>query len=218
MSEIYPGILAHTFEEYTDRLQLIEASSAAWVHVDVMDGQFVPNITVMPHEIMSVATRLKVEMHLMVSNPERYFSDLSVIGCDRVLLHRESFATQEEWHDIIKKALDYFPEVGAAFNPHTPLETVQDTGAAALMIMGVEPGYSGQTLLEGTYDRLQEARQLNDGLVLAIDGGVSEETIKPLQEAGAQRFVISSHLFANNAVPQNFTYFTQLLTGGTWAR
>ena len=83
-AEILPGILTHTFEEYAARLEMVESSSALWAHIDFADGQFVPNITVMPHEIMSLSTRLKIEAHLMTYRPERYFSDLTVAGVVRV--------------------------------------------------------------------------------------------------------------------------------------
>lgn len=212
--EIYPAILAHTFEEYVTRLELIEASEAQWAHVDIMDGQFVPNISVMPHEIVSVPTRLKFEMHLMTISPERYFSDLSVMNCARVLLHREGYETLEELAVAVKRARDYFPEVGVVYNPETPLEDCNGIGVASVQCMGVHPGRSAQQLMEVTYDRIEECRKLHPKLVVAVDGGVNEYDIQPLKQAGAERFVIASHLFVNNAVPQNFLYFTKLLTGG----
>lgn len=215
MSEIYPAILAHTFEEYTARLELIEGSSSKWVHVDFMDGQFVPNISVMPYEIMSLNTRLTVEAHLMTYNPERYYSDLSVIGCGRVLLHRECYDSLESCRTAVKNAQDYFEEVGLVYNISTPIESVQALGLSSLMLMGIDPpGQTAQPLLEAVFDRLKEARKLNPQIILAVDGGVSDQNLKELQKSGAQRFVISSHIFVNNAVPQNLQYFTQLLTGG----
>ena len=213
-TEIYPAILAHTFEEFVMRLELIESSSASWVHIDIMDGQFVPNITVVPNEIMSVATRLKTEAHLMTATPEHYYSDLAVFNCSRVLLHREAYSDLEACAVAVKKAADYFSEVGLVFNPTTPFEDCNNLGVSSIQCMGVTPGQSGQKLLEGTYDRVEECKKIHPKLVIAVDGGVDEYDIKPLQKSGAERFIIASHLFVNNAVPQNYSYFSQLLTGG----
>ncbi len=213
--EIIPAILAHSFEEYTTRLSLVEASNATWVHVDIMDGQFVPNITVMPHEIMSIGTRLKLEAHLMTQAPERYFSDLTVAGCARVLLHREAYSDLAACAKALKQAKDYFGEVGLVLNPGTALEPYEGLELNSIQVMGAEPGHSGQMLLDSTFDRLRElSSQRLPGVTLAVDCGVSEDTIAPLKEAGAKRFVIATHLFVNNAVSQNFTYFSQLVTGG----
>jgi|GEM_PF-5236761 len=213
-AEIYPGILAHTYEEYVTRLELVESSQAAWVHVDIMDGQFVPNITIMPSEIMSVSTRLKIEAHLMTATPERYFSDLSVLNCGRILIHREAFSSLEECGVMVKRALDYVPEVGVVYNPDTPLEDCNEIGVVSVQCMGAPPGQSGLQLLEGTYDKVAECKKLHPKLTIAVDAGVDEADIQPLKKAGAERFIIASHIFVNNAVPQNFSYFTQLLTGG----
>lgn len=213
-AEIYPAILAHTFEEYTARLELIEASAATWVHLDIMDGQFVPNISVMPSEIMSIASRLKLEAHVMTFNPERYFSDLTVAGCQRILLHREVFPDLEACAKAVRQAADYFPEVGLALNPETEIEPYAELNLHSLQCMGIHPGQSGQQMLPGTFDRVAALAAQKLSAVLSVDGGVSDENIKELQSYGAQRFVIASHLFVNNAVSQNYHYFQQLVTGG----
>lgn len=213
--EIYPVILAHTLEEYVDKLMLVEASSSTWVQVDLMDGHFVPNITVMPSEIMSIATRLKLEAHMMTVNPEQFFSDLTVAGFERVLLHRECRGSFEDFAKLVKSAGDYFSQVGVVLNPETEPEDFSSLPIVAIQQMGVNPGASGQQLLEGTYDRVRVLAERFPNIKIAVDGGVDEVTIKELRKAGAERFVIASHLFVNSNVATNLAYFNQLVTGGT---
>ena len=213
-AEIYPGILTHTLEEYVVRLEMVESSDASWVHVDVADGQFVPNITVMPHEFMGISSRMKMEVHIMAFMPERYFSDLTVANVARVLLHREAYKTLEETAAALKHASDYFPEVGLVINPGTPIELYGELGLAALQCMGVHPGFSGQPLLDDVYGMLEEVTKQGLSIPLAVDGGVSGENIKQLQKAGASRFVMTSQLFATPEVSQNLHYFSNLVTGG----
>ncbi len=213
--EVYPVILAHTLEEYVQRLELVEQSSADWVQVDIMDGQFVPNITVMPNEFMSIRTKLKVEAHLMTHRPERYFSDLTVANVSRVLIHVESAETADDLRTILKQAADYFNEVGIVINPFSPIEQWHlGLPIHCIQLMGVVPGQSGQHMLDGTADRIRELRAMGWGGTIGIDGGVTEENIASLIDAGANRFVVASHVFANNAVKQNLQHFNQLVTGG----
>lgn len=214
--EVYPVILAHTLEEYVQRLELVEQSSAEWVQIDVMDGQFVPNISVMPNEFMSIRTRLKLEAHLMTHRPERYFSDLTVANVSRVLIHVECAESPDDLRTIIKQATDYFNEVGVVINPFTAIEQWHiELPVECMQLMGVVPGQSGQHMLDGTFDRVREVRAMGWNGTIAIDGGVTEDNIALLMDAGANRFVVASHVFANNAVRQNLQHFIQLVTGGT---
>jgi ribulose-phosphate 3-epimerase len=211
--EIYPGILTHNLEEYVARLEMVEASPSSWAHIDFADGQFVPNITVMPHEIMSISTRLNLEAHMMTFAPERYYSDLTVAGVSRVLLHREAFDSLESCAQALKEAGNYFPEVGLVINPDTEVESYQNLPIKVLMHMGIHPGFSGQPFLEATYDTIDKVGKQKLNVVRAIDGGVTEENITELQKRGIQRFIVTSHLFASNNLVQNFQYFNQLLGG-----
>jgi ribulose-phosphate 3-epimerase len=213
--DIYPVILAHGFDDYVARLELVERSSAQWVQVDFMDGKFVPNISVQPSEIMSIVSPLRIEAHLMVSNPASYFSDLMVASVRRVLIHVESCADMAELTAVTQQASEYFSEVGLVYSPHTPfsLEHFQ-LPMSTIQVMGVHPGQSGQEMLDTTPGRVTELRGLGWRGTLAIDGGVREETITQLAAAGADRFVMASHLFANNAVEHNLQRFTQLVTEG----
>jgi ribulose-phosphate 3-epimerase len=213
-AEVYPGILTHTLEEYLSHLAMIEESDATWAHIDIMDGQFVPNIGVMPHEFMSIPTRLKLEAHMMVYHPERYYSDLSVAGVSRVLIHREAYESFDECSAALKHAADYFSEVGLVLNLDTPLEPYAELPIQAIQCMGIVPGASGRALVDDVYDKIKNVGGQKLPAVIAVDGGVDADNIRLLQAAGVQRFVISSRMYVANNVPQNFTHFIQLLTGG----
>lgn len=214
-AEICPGILTHNLEEYTARLEGIEQSGSSWAHLDVMDGQFVPNITVMPYEIMGIPTNLSLEAHLMVYHPERYYSDLTVARVSRVLIHREVYDSLEEVAKALEQAGDYFSEVGLVINPETEIESYKGLPAQVIQLMGVHPGASGQQMLGSAYGRIEEVAKQRLKVTIAVDGGIREENIRELQKAGASRFVITSQLGGISAIRQNLNHFTQLLLGAT---
>lgn len=213
-AEILPGILTHNLEEYVTRLEMVEASKVGWAHLDFADGHFVPNITVMPDEIMSIPSKLKLEAHLMTFAPDRFFSDLTVAGVSRVLIHREAYHSLKECAAVLSIATNYFKEVGLVINPDTEVESYQNLPIQVVQCMGIDPGFSGQPFVEKAYDTIQKVRAQQLKVTIAVDGGVTEDNITKLQEAGVSRFVMTSHLFASNNVPQSVQYFTQLISGG----
>lgn len=213
-AEILPGILTHNLEEYVTRLEMVEASKVGWAHLDFADGHFVPNITVMPHEIMSIPSKLKLEAHLMTFAPDLYFSDLTVAGVSRVLIHREAYNSLKECAVVLSMAANYFKEVGLVINPDTEVESYQNIPIQVVQCMGIDPGFSGQPFVEKAYDTIEKVRSQQLKVTIAVDGGVTEDNITKLQEAGVSRFVMTSHLFASNNVPQSVQYFTQLISGG----
>lgn len=213
-AEIIPGILSHSFEEYVVHLQQLEQTETAWAHVDIMDGQFVPNISVMPHEIMSLSTRIKMEAHLMTFRPERYFSDLTVAGTQRVLIHREAFESMEECADVLNQAADYFPEVGLVLNASTEVEDLTGLTIQVVQCMGVVPGAAGQPFDPAVYATISNVVGQALPFVIAADGAVGDDTIKDLRDCGVSRFVISSRLFASHDVAGNIQHFINVLKEG----
>lgn len=214
LPEIYPCILANTLEEYKTKLEMIEASSATWAQIDFMDGAFVNKLTVLPAEIREIATSVKLEAHLMVYSPEKYYLDLQQAGFRRVLLHREIYDSFEECCQAIINAKNYFNEVGLVINPDTEIEEYSKLNIDSLQCMAVHPGASGQLLLNSIYDTIKIVKEADPNFVIAVDGGVSSENIGELKKVGVQRFVMASSIFANQDVNNNFQYFLQLITQG----
>jgi len=211
--EIIPGILAHNLEEYVTRLELAEQSGSAWAQLDIMDGQFVTNISIMPHEIADIPVNLNLEAHLMTYEPERYFSDLVVMGCQRVLLHRECYKTLELTAIALKHAGDYFSEVGLVINPETLVEPYAGLPLHVIMCMGVHPGASGQALVPEVHTQIKAVAVQKLSVPIEVDGGVNEDNIRELQKDGASRFVISSQLYTAPNMHQRFQQFIQLVGG-----
>jgi len=213
-AEIVPAILTHNLEEYTAKLELLERSTSLWAHLDIMDGQFVPNITVMPHEIMGIPTKLRLEVHLMTFAPERHYSDLAVLGVLRVLLHREAFENEEECCSALLNAKDYFSEVGLVYSPKTQIVSPEKFSTEVIQIMGVEPGASGQAMLDDTWERVKQVADSDFQGIISVDGGINESNIQDLRKNGAERFIIASRLFASSNITQNVQHFNRILTEG----
>lgn len=211
--EIYPAILTSSLDDYVAQLERVQASGISWVQVDIMDGQFVPSISVMPHEIMSTPATVELEAHLMTFRPERYFSDLVVAGATRVILHREAYANLEECAKALEMAADYFPEVGLAINPETPIEEYSSLKVASIQCMGVHPGASGQTFIPAEVSAILQVKEQKLSAVLALDGGINAENIGTLYAAGVERFVVNLSHFSED-IQSTIQELTTLAKGG----
>jgi ribulose-phosphate 3-epimerase len=213
--EILPSVLVHTVEEYCARLEQLEQAGTAWAQVDIGDGKFVPNRTVLPNEIREKQTSLHLEAHLMVFEPEIYLEDLKSAGFNRVLLHRESFETLSQCSVALHTAREVFGEVGLVINPDTPVEDYHDLPITVVQCMGVRPGFSGQPMLESIYDTIALIRQQKIPLVLAADGGINEENIQILFKAGVSRFIMASAVFnGQRPIQQTLQQLISLLSPG----
>ena len=198
---IAPSVLSANFACLADEIARIEAGGADWVHVDVMDGRFVPNLTFGTKviETLKKLTDLPLDVHLMVVEPEGYFDDFASAGASILTIHVE---VAPHLHRQLYRVKELGCLAGVSLNPSTPLESVREAAVDLdlLLVMSVNPGYSGQQFIRSSVDKVRRARQLLDmtgsRAALEVDGGVSRETIGALWRAGADTFVAGNAIFS----------------------
>jgi ribulose-phosphate 3-epimerase len=197
---IVPSILSADFARLADDIARIEEGGADWVHVDVMDGHFVPNLTfgVKVIETVRRITRLPLDVHLMVERPENFLESFAMAGASTLTIHVEVSPHLQRQLCRIK---ELGCMAGAALNPSTPLSTVSDVteDLDLLLIMTVNPGFGGQSFIEHSVDKIARARALLDAtgrkVVLEVDGGINRDTIGRVWRAGADTFVAGNAVF-----------------------
>jgi ribulose-phosphate 3-epimerase len=198
---IAPSILSADLARLADEVARCEAGGADWIHVDVMDGRFVPNLTFGAKVIETVRrlTSLPIDVHLMVVEPERYFDDFAAAGATGLTIHPE---VSPHLHRQLTRIRELGCGAGAAINPSTPLSAVSEVLAELdlLLVMSVNPGFGGQEFIPASVDKVRRARAMLDAAGsdawLQVDGGISRETIADVWEAGANAFVAGHAIFA----------------------
>jgi ribulose-phosphate 3-epimerase len=197
---ILPSVLSANFARLGDDVARMEAGGADWLHVDVMDGQFVPNLTFGAKVIEAVrsVTRLPLDVHMMVWQPERYFDDFAAAGASRMLIHAEA---TPHVHRHVHRIKELGCAAGVAINPGTPVEALVDIAPDldTVLIMTVNPGFGGQQFIAHTVEKIARARgllaRINSRAVLEVDGGINRETIATCYRAGADTFVAGHAVF-----------------------
>ena len=198
---IVPSILSADFARLGDELAMCEAGGADWIHVDVMDGHFVPNLTYGAKVIETVrkATKLPIDVHLMVQEPHKFFDDFAAAGATGLTLHAE---VAPHLHRQLNRIRELGCRPGVAINPATSLNAVCEVIPEfdLLLVMTVNPGFGGQQFIPQSIDKLRRARLMLDeagsNAALEVDGGISRETIGDVWQAGADTFVAGNAIFA----------------------
>lgn len=198
---VSPSILSCDFLNIENEIKHFDGVKDLWLHLDIMDGHFVPNLTFGTPivKMISKKTQTPLDAHFMVTNPEFYIESMKDFGLANFTFHHE--AAQDSLQ-MIEKAKQYFPSVGVSIRPKTPVSALSDDVLKALnlvLVMSVEPGFGGQSFIESTYDKIKELReresQLETNFMIQIDGGVSNVNSKALIEAGADNLVAGSYVF-----------------------
>ncbi len=218
MKRIAPSILSADFSRLGDEIRSVEAAGADWIHVDVMDGHFVPNITIGPLvvEAAKQVTSLPLDVHLMIENPDRYITDFVKAGANLISVQVEACTHLNRTIQAIK---ELGVRAGVVLNPATPLSSIEwiIEDVDLIMIMSVNPGFGGQKFISNSLDKIRELHGMIQGrglsTLIEIDGGVNEKTIKNVSDAGADVFVAGSAIFKSSDYAKTIAKFREIING-----
>lgn len=200
MVKIAPSILSADFAKLGDEIKNVEAGGADYIHVDVMDGHFVPNITIGPLIVEAIrpVTKLPLDVHLMIENPDQYIPAFVKAGADIITVHQEACVHLDRTIQLIKE-LGVKP--GVVINPATPAEMLLPILANVdlVLVMSVNPGFGGQSFIEGVVPKIKQLdkwrREMNLSFEIEMDGGINTATAKKCTDAGADVLVAGSAVF-----------------------
>ena len=216
MKRIAPSILSADFTKLGGEIKAVEDAGADWIHVDVMDGHFVPNITMGPIivEAARQATSLPLDVHLMIENPDRFISDFISAGADIISVHAETCTHLNRTVQLIKES---GARAGAVLNPATPIQAVQWVleNIDFVLIMSVNPGFGGQQFISNSLEKIRELKKFIQSselsVLIQVDGGVNKGTIKDISLAGADVFVAGSAVFGSDDYKETIRTFRSLI-------
>jgi len=199
---IAPSILSADFSRLGEEVRAVETAGADWIHLDVMDGHFVPNLTIGPGIVKAVdrVTRLPLDVHLMIDNPAGFIEEFAKAGADYLVVHQEG---QLHLHRLVGRIRELGVRAGVALNPSTPLNTLADIlpDIDLLLIMSVNPGFGGQAFIPAAVAKLRAAREMIDrvkpAVLLEIDGGIKADNAALVREAGVDAIVSGSGIYGH---------------------
>jgi len=217
MRKLSASILSADFGRLAEQVRAAEQAGVDWIHVDVMDGHFVPNLTIGPAVTKAIrrATKLPLDVHLMISNPERYLEQFVAAGADWLGIHAEATVHLER---LIQNIKELGVKASVSLNPHTPLDCLEYVlkDVDLVLLMTVNPGFSGQKFIRGVLPKIRRLRQMIDeqklDVLIQVDGGVSLDTIDEIVAAGADVLVSGSGIFNDRPLAENVRQLKERMT------
>lgn len=218
MVKIAPSILSADFSLLGREVKDVEQAGADYIHIDVMDGHFVPNITLGPLIVEAIrpVTSLHFDVHLMIENPEQYIQNFANAGADYISVHAEAC---KHLHRTIYQIKETGVRAGVVLNPATPVEMIRDviTDVDLVLLMTVNPGFGGQKFIPNVLKKIEQVRRWRDeqnlSFEIEVDGGVNAETAKLCVEAGADVLVAGSYIFNNKNRAEAIETLRQSVSG-----
>ena len=218
MTIVSPSILSCDFLNIEDELNYLNSIKNTWIHLDIMDGHFVPNLT-FGHPVVKKISSLStnpLDAHLMVNNPRFYVDTFKDYNLHNITFHQEVFNNTTHLNQLLSDAKKRYPSIGISIKPNTPVDSLEKSTLELVdlvLIMSVEPGFGGQTFIENTYNKLnqlKEAKQkFNTNFIIQLDGGVNGTNAKKIIEHGVTNLVAGSYIFNTN--PQNYKHKIETL-------
>ena len=217
MKLLAPSILSADLSNLAQQIRLVEMSGADWIHCDIMDGHFVPNITFGPILVSAAkkCTKIPLDVHLMIKNPDKYLEDFRNAGADIISVHYEEVV---HLNRTINRIKELGAKAGVVVNPSTPVSSLRDIAEYIdlLLIMTVNPGFGGQSFVTNSQRRIVEAVELRKSLkanfLIEVDGGINNKTIKSVLEAGCDVFVAGSSIFHSDNIAASTAELKNLIS------
>ncbi len=212
MIKLAPSILSADFARLLEDVKKVEKAGCEYLHIDVMDGHFVPNITLGPGIVKSLREDVDMvfDAHLMIENPDAYIKEFAQAGCDLIVVHQEAC---KHLHRTIQNIKSHNIKAGVALNPATPIETIKHVleDIDMVLIMTVNPGFGGQSFIEGMILKIKELKKLIDekglDVDIQVDGGIKPDNVAKVVEAGANIIVAGSAIFGSNDIQATVDLF-----------